>query len=48
LVETFAVPGGDYLSLGQSVDLEVEVHIFIDRKGIARYTLRACARAGDF
>ena len=47
-VEVFTTPGGAYLSLGESVDLEVEVSVFVDRTGVARHRLRVCSRVGEF
>ena len=48
LVEAFTVPGGVYLLLGQPVDLEVEVHVFVDRTGVPRSRLRLCGHTGQF
>ncbi len=47
-VETFATPGEAYLSLGELVDLEVEVRVFVDRTGVARHRLRVCSCVGEF
>jgi hypothetical protein len=47
-VETFATPGGSYFSLGESVDLEVEVNVFVDRIGLPRHRLRVRSGLGDF
>jgi hypothetical protein len=48
VVEAFARPGGDYRSLGELVDLEVEVNVFADRKGVTHHRLRVCSRLGEF
>src|SRR5262245_12713535 len=48
IVEAFTAPGGAYLSLGEWVDLEVEVNVFADRKGVTHHRLRICTRAGEF
>src|SRR4051812_21776875 len=48
LVEAFTTPGGAYLSLGELVDLEVEVKVFADRKGVTHHRLRFCAHVGEF
>ena len=47
-VEAFATPGGAYFSLGESVDLEVDVNVFVDRLGLPRHRLRVRSRLGDF
>ena len=47
-VEAFTTPGGAYLSLGELVDLEVEVRVFVDRTVVARHRLRVCSRLGEF
>lgn len=46
--EAFAAPGGDYFSLGDLVDLEVEVNVFTDRNGVTRHRLRVRSRVGEF
>jgi hypothetical protein len=48
IVEAFATPGGDYLPLGELVDLEVEAKIFVDRKGVPHHALRVLSRSGEF
>ena len=48
LVETFTKPGGAYFSLGELVDLEVEVNVFADRNGVTHHRLRVYARVGEF
>jgi hypothetical protein len=48
IVEVFGAPGGAYYCLGESVDLEVEVNVFIDRSGVARHRLRVCSYANEF
>jgi hypothetical protein len=48
LVEAFSKPGEAYLSLGELVDLEVEINVFADRKGISHHRLRVRARVGEF
>ena len=47
-VEAFTTPGGAYLSLGELVDLEVEVNVFADRNGVTHHRLRVCSRLGEF
>jgi hypothetical protein len=47
-VEAFTTPGGDYLPLGELVDLEVEVNVFADRNGVTHHRLRVCSRLGEF
>jgi hypothetical protein len=47
-VEAFTTPGGAYFPLGELVDLEVAVHVFVDRSGVARHRLRVCSRVGEF
>jgi hypothetical protein len=48
LVEAFTAPGGAYLALGELVDLEVEVNVFVDRIGVPRHRLRICSHANEF
>jgi len=48
VVEAFTTPGGAYLSLGELVDLEVEVNVFADRNGVRHHRLRVSARVGEF
>jgi hypothetical protein len=47
-VEEFAAPGGSYLSLGEAVDLEVEIGGFTDKNGTVHQRLRVLKRAGEF
>jgi hypothetical protein len=47
-VEVFTTPGGDYFPLGELVDLEVEVNVFVDRNGVPHHRLRVRSRAGEF
>jgi hypothetical protein len=47
-VEAFTAPGGAYLSLGELVDLEVEVNVFADRHSVMHHRLRICSRKGEF
>jgi hypothetical protein len=48
VVEAFTSSGGPYISLGELVDLEVEVNVFADRNGVTHHRLRLCAHVGDF
>ena len=48
LVEEFTTPGGSYRLLGELVDIEVEVNVFADRKGVSHHRLRVCNRVGEF
>jgi len=47
-VEAFTTPGEAYFSLGELVDLEVEVRTFADSKGVTHHRLRVCSRTGEF
>jgi hypothetical protein len=48
VVEDFTPPGGPYLSLGEIVDLEVEISGFTDKKGMVHHRLRVHKRTGEF
>jgi hypothetical protein len=48
IVEAFTAPGGAYFSLGELVDLEVEVNVFVDRSGLPRHRLRVRSHADEF
>jgi hypothetical protein len=48
VVEDFTPPGGPYLSLGEIVDLEVEISGFTDKKGMVHHRPRVHKRTGEF
>ena len=47
-IEDLAKPGGPYLSLGETVDLETTVHTFVDKNQQIRARLRIVRRFGEF
>ena len=47
-IEDLAQPGGPYLSLGETVDLETTVHTFVDKNHQVRARLRIVRRFGEF
>ncbi len=46
--EQFTPPGGPYLTLGEIVDIEVEVNTYTAKTGAVHHRLRVCQRTGDF
>jgi hypothetical protein len=47
-VEEFTSPGGPYLAVGETVDLEVEIGSFTDKSGTVHHRLRVHKRRGEF
>src|SRR5205823_14711757 len=47
-IEDLAQPGGLYLPLGETVDLETTVHTFVDKNHQVRARLRIVRRFGEF
>lgn len=48
LVEDFTPPGGPYLAVGEQVDLEVVVRVFVDKNHQACSRLRIARMVGEF
>jgi hypothetical protein len=47
-IDDWVKPGGPYVCLGETVDMETTIHTFVDKNQQIRTRLRVVRRSGEF